>query len=340
MIVSVVGKPWVGVSAAHRGLLTRIETVALADAEVLITGPSGVGKENYARHVHDASRRARGEFVAVNCGSIPDELFENELFGHVGGAFTGARPTSEGLVASAEGGTLFLDELDTLSQRNQIKLLRFIQDKQYRRLGEARPRRANVRIVAATNANLVEAVHAGRFREDLLFRIRVIPIEVPALRERPEDIDVLFEAYASWYANVYELARIVMLDAAMTKIRNYAWPGNIRELENCVHYLTCLRLTRAVDPADLPLLTSLSVATPPPPSSLTTPGTLPTNLNEAKSELVNGFEASVVRLALDEHSGNITHAARAVGKPRRAFFELMRRHGIRARSSSSRSLKS
>ncbi len=321
-----------GVSEAHRGLLERIETIAVTDAEVLITGPSGVGKEHYARHVHDASRRARAEFVPVNCGSIPDELFENEVFGHVGGAFTGARPQSDGLVAAAEGGTLFLDELDTLSQRNQVKLLRFVQDKQYRRLGDSRARKANLRIVAATNTDLVNAVHAGRFREDLLFRIRVVPIEVPPLCERPDDVDAIFNAYATWYAALYEVARIVMLDTAMAVIRTYAWPGNIRELENCVHYLTCLRLSRPVDPADLRLLAA-KAPSPRSVSATETNGTaLPTDLTRAKTALMNDYESNIVRLALDEHRGNITHAARAVGKPRRAFFELMRRHGIRARN--------
>jgi len=321
-------KPWVGVSDAHRHLLTRIETISVTDAEVLITGPSGVGKEHYARHVHETSRRARAEFVPVNCGSIPDELFENELFGHVGGAFTGARLHSDGLIAAAEGGTLFLDELDALSQRNQTKLLRFIQEKEYRRLGDARARKANLRIVAATNADLVDAVRAGRFREDLLFRIRVIPIEVPPLCDRTDDIIEIFEAYATWYAELYGVARIVMLDSAMALIRSYPWPGNIRELENCVHYLTCLHLTRPVDPADLPLL----AAQRQPAAAALPAGSLPTDLGRAKIALVNGYEAGVVRLALEQYSGNITHAARAVGKPRRAFFELMRRHGIRARS--------
>jgi len=315
-------KPWVGVSVAHRRLVERIETIAVTDGEVLITGPSGVGKEYYARHVHDSSRRAGRPFVAVNCGSIPEELFENELFGHVSGAFTGARPRSDGLAAAAEGGTLFLDEIDTLSSRNQVKLLRFVQEKQYRRLGESRSVRADLRIVAATNANLIDAMRQGRFREDLLFRIRVIPLEVLPLCDRPDDIDAILNAYADWYAALYELPRIQLSPSALEAIHHYHWPGNVRELENCVHYLTCLRLTRPVDPSDLALLEQTR------PSAR---GVLPSNFHRAKTAVVNDFEQAVVREALDASDGNIAQAARMVGKPRRAFFELMRRHKIPAR---------
>jgi len=312
-------RPWVGVSAAHRQIVERIETIAATDAEVLITGPSGVGKELYARHVHDSSRRVSQPFVAVNCGAIPDDLFENELFGHVGGAFTGARPKSDGLVAAATGGTLFFDEIDTLTLRNQVKLLRFIQDKQYRRLGEARTMRADIRIVAATNANLVDQVKRGSFREDLLFRIRVVPIDVPSLAERPDDVDAIFNAHADWYAEEYGLPRVVMKPEAVTALHRYHWPGNVRELENCARYLTCLQLTRPVDPADLLLLE--------PPRNGN--GALPGNFQRAKAALVKEFEEATIREALDASGGNIAQAARAVGKPRRAFFELMRRHSIR-----------
>jgi len=321
-----VKKPWVGVSAAHHQLVARIETVAVTDAEVLITGPSGVGKEYYARHVHDSSRRANRPFVAVNCGSIPDELFENELFGHVSGAFTGARPRSDGLVAAAEGGTLFLDEIDTLSVRNQVKLLRFVQEKQYRRLGESRTLRANVRIITATNTDLVAAMRDGRFREDLLFRIRVIPLEVPPLWERPDDIDAIFNAYADWYAAQYKLPRIHLSDRAWRLVHEYRWPGNVRELENCVHYLTCLRLDREVDPADLTLLETTRAS-----ATSTRRGTIPSNFKRAKAAVVNEFEQTMIRDALEAADGNIARAAQSVGKPRRAFFELMRRHKISAR---------
>src|SRR5712691_8932725 len=198
----------VGSSAVHQRLLERLAKFALTDAEILITGPTGVGKELYAKFVHRASPRMKGAFVPVNCGAIPDTLLENELFGHVGGAFTGAQPNSEGLVAAAEQGTLFLDEVDTLSLPGQVKLLRFIQEKEYRRLGESRTRRANVRVIAAANSDLLLEVRAGRFREDLFFRLRVIPIEVPPLWKRYEDILPLVMEYTRHYAEIYNLPEV------------------------------------------------------------------------------------------------------------------------------------
>src|SRR5215813_14277654 len=197
--------PLIGCSEAHCQLLDRLAKVAGTDAEILISGPSGVGKELYARYAHNCSPRGKAAFVPVNCGALPPELVENELFGHVGGAFTGARPHGEGLVAAAESGALFLDEVDSLALIAQVKLLRFLQEKEYRRLGETRLRRANLRIIAATNTDLLAAVREGWFREDLFFRLRVVPIEVPSLQERPCDIPLLLGAYVTRYAEVYNL---------------------------------------------------------------------------------------------------------------------------------------
>ncbi|HVK56637.1 MAG TPA: sigma-54 dependent transcriptional regulator, partial [Burkholderiales bacterium] len=244
----------IGQSAAHLRLLAMLEKVSPIDAEVLISGPTGVGKELYARHIHQNGPRHAARFVAVNCGAFPTELFENELFGHIGGAFTGARPRSEGLIAEAEKGTLFLDEVDSLSWPCQIKLLRFIQEKEYRRLGETTLRHANIRIVAATNANLFEATQSGRFREDLFFRLRVVPVEVPPLNQRPEDIPLLLEAFIAHYSSVYRLPKLHLSDEAFSCLLAYQWPGNVRELENCVKCLTCLQLSSPLRAKDLPLL--------------------------------------------------------------------------------------
>jgi two-component system, NtrC family, response regulator GlrR len=312
----------VGSSAVHRTLLERLAKFALTDAEILITGPTGVGKELYAQYTHRQSPRAKAAFVAVNCGAIPDSLLENELFGHVGGAFTGARPQSEGLVAAAEGGTLFLDEVETLSAAGQVKFLRFIQEREYRRLGEPRLRRANVRFIAATNADLLAAVQAGRFRQDLFFRLRVIPIEVPALAKRPQDIPPLIDEYVEYYAELYGLAPITLSNAALERLRTYSWPGNVRELENCVQYLTCLQLSQAVQPADLPLLS--------PEEANQSAADATQSFQKAKQELVSLFERDYLEDALRRSGGNIAEAARASGKARRAFFELMRKHGVRA----------
>jgi DNA-binding NtrC family response regulator len=303
---------------------------ACSDAEILITGPTGVGKELYARYVHRQSPRAQYAFVPVNCGAIPDSLLENELFGHVGGAFTGALPKSEGLATSAEGGTLFLDEIDSLTLPGQVKLLRFIQEKEYRRLGESRTRKANVRFIAATNVDLVSAVHAGRFREDLFFRLRVIPIEVPALWKRPEDIRPIFEEYMQHYAELYSLPLVALSDTAWERVQSYSWPGNVRELENCVQYLTCLQLEHLVRSNELPLLSTEEEESTVP----ATPEHVNASFQQSKRELVNLFEREYLEDALRKSKGNIAEAARASGKARRAFFELMRKHGVKALQSS------
>lgn len=315
----------IGNSSAHRRLLALAASAAATDAEVLIVGPSGVGKELYARLVHEQSARARHPMIPVNCGALPAELFENELFGHVSGAFTGARAHSTGLVAEAEHGTLFLDEVDTLPLANQVKLLRLIQQKEYRVLGEPRPRKADVRIIAATNANLLSEVKAGRFRMDLFFRLRVLPLEVPALKERPEDIPVLFEHFLHRYSAEYGKAPVRLTKRALEYLLSYEWPGNIRELENCVRYLLCTHEGSTVDVKDLPLLLEPcepSLAQEPLASLTQEP------LKTAKQRLVSAFERAYVEGKLSEHGGNVAAAARSSGKHRRAFFELMRRYGL------------
>lgn len=328
-------KPWVGCSVAHRRIVETIRRLAPTDLEILITGPSGVGKERYARYAHDASKRAGSPFVAVNCGAIPAELIENELFGHVGGAFTGARSDAEGLVAEAESGTLFLDEVDALSQRNQVVLLRFLQEKEYRRLGEPRVRRADVRIVAATNCDLGTATREGRFRNDLLFRLRVASIEIPALRARPEDIVVLFEQYGAYYAEQYELPHIRVSAAVKASIQGYGWPGNIRELENCVRYLTCMQLDRELQVGDLPFMTGTHSHRSKEANDNTNGHVNGTgqslNFRAVKAAALEELERALIVQALEQTNGNITHAARAIGKPRRTFFELMRKYQISAR---------
>jgi DNA-binding NtrC family response regulator len=318
----------VGTSAAHSQLLEKLRKVAPTDVEVLISGATGTGKELYANYIHQNSARAKASFVPINCGALPTELFENELFGHVGGAFTGARPQSQGLVTEAEGGTLFLDEIDSLPLACQVKLLRFLQDKEYRRLGESRLRRANVRIIAATNADLLSAVRAKRFREDLFFRIRVVPAEVPSLAERSEDIPLLVDAFIERCSRSYKLPPIVFASCTIERLTSYAWPGNVRELENCVRYLVCLQLDRPIEPDDLPLLDEEAEDDVTQSEPLATTGTL----NAMKRDLIDGFERAYLESALRSCGGNIAAAARASGKPRRAFFELMRKRGVAAHS--------
>ncbi|MDQ3819309.1 MAG: sigma-54 dependent transcriptional regulator, partial [Acidobacteriota bacterium] len=308
----------IGRSAAHKYLLEKLSKIAPTEVEVLIQGESGTGKELYARYIHHNSMRCKAAFVPVNCGALPSELLENELFGHVGGAFTGARPQSEGLVAEAEHGTLFLDEVDSLSTLSQVKLLRFLQEKEYRRLGETRTRRANVRVIAATNIDLLAAMREGRFREDLFFRLRVVPVKVSPLRERAEDIPLLLSEYVIYYSETYRLPKIVFSDSARHRLETYHWPGNVRELENCVKYLTCLQLNRIIEPQDLVLLEAddgQEVAWPGQTTSSERP------FRDAKRELVERFERAYLEDALRRSNGNIAKAARASAKPRRSFFE-------------------
>jgi len=312
----------IGISTAHSNLIARIRQIAVFDAEVLMTGETGVGKEVYARLIHASSGRFQKPFVPVNCGGLPGDLFENELFGHNANAYTGARSDSDGLVAAAEGGTLFLDEVDSLAMSSQVKLLRFVQFHEYRRLGETRLRKSNARVIAATNQEISKAVLEGRFREDLFYRLRVIPIEVPPLRNRKDDIEAFVDAFSKSYSASYGVEPIILSRSARIALRDYAWPGNVRELENCMRYLTCLGLRRSIEPEDLPFASHESS------SPQLTPALLALPLRQAKKQLIREFEQEYLKRALSENGGNVSRAARASGKNRRAFFELMRQHGL------------
>jgi DNA-binding NtrC family response regulator len=315
----------VGCSKSHKEIVDRLTRVAPTNAEVLLIGPSGVGKELYANHVHIHSHRRAKAFVPVNCGGLSEDLLENTLFGHVGGAFTGAKPLSEGLVSDAHGGTLFLDEVDSLSLLCQTKLLRFLQDQKYRRLGEGRLRQADVRIIAATNTDLERAVGEGRFRKDLFFRLRVFPVEIPALCHRPEDIPELIALFRARSAAAYDLPAADLSPAIMECMQRYEWPGNVRELENCVAYLTCLQLGRPIEPQDLPFLSQLRDTTA---EYVQQPAVHDNGLQDSKNRLVAEFERQYIERALRTTNGNISAAARMSGKNRRALFELIRKHEI------------
>ena len=310
-----------GVSAAHQALLALIDRVARSNVELLISGETGVGKEQYARYTHEQSPRRNKPFVPVNCGSIPADLFENELFGHIGGAFTGARPKTAGLVAAAQGGTLFFDEVDALAPANQVKLLRLLQEKEYRPLGDAKAQGADVRVLSATNRDLVQASRAGHFRDDLLFRLRVVPIQILPLRERPDDVLPIIDAFVPWYAAEYEVDAISFTDEARERLAHYAWPGNIREVENLVRNLTCVQPGELIAADRLPLLEQHVNGKKP-------NGKPNGTLRTLKSTIVADFERQYIEQALSSTNGNITQAARNAGKPRRAFFELMRKYGF------------
>lgn len=221
-------------------VIARVDLVAPTEASVLITGETGVGKEEVARRLHAHSARAEMPFVAVNCAAIPETLLESELFGHERGAFTGAHQRRIGKFEEAHGGTLFLDEIAELDPRLQAKLLRALQTREIDRVGGARPVRVDVRIIAATNRSLTDAVRAGRFRDDLFYRLNVVPIEVPPLRARPKDIDALADYFLKRHAARYGRGAKRFSDAAKRAMRAANWPGNARELDNAVHRATLL----------------------------------------------------------------------------------------------------
>jgi DNA-binding NtrC family response regulator len=227
-------------------LLDRAAQVARAEASVLITGESGTGKEVLARHIHAASRRARGPFVALNCAALPETLLESELFGHEKGAFSGAVAARKGKFEQADGGTLLLDELGEMDLRLQAKLLRAIQEREVDRLGGTQPVRVDVRILAATNRDLPAEVRAGRFREDLYFRLNVVQLRIPPLRERPGDILPLARHFARRYAEANGLPDRALAPIAESALLNHAWPGNVRELENAIHRAVLLAEGREI----------------------------------------------------------------------------------------------
>ncbi len=239
-------------STAYRQVLDLATRAAHYDSSVLITGESGSGKEVLARHIHHTSPRARGPFVAVNCGALPATLLESELFGHQAGAFTGALHDRSGLFEEGNGGTVFLDEIGDVSADMQTKLLRVLQEREIIRIGENKPRKVDIRVIAATNKNLKQAVRSGQFREDLYYRLGVIEIEVPPLRDRPEDIVPLARHLVEKTAARLHIARLRLDSTAIDCLTSYPWPGNVRELENAIERAAVFCKGGVIRPEDLP----------------------------------------------------------------------------------------
>ncbi|HSF07341.1 MAG TPA: sigma-54 dependent transcriptional regulator [Methylomirabilota bacterium] len=242
----------IGNSAAFRRVITLVEQVADSTATVLIQGESGTGKELVARAVHECSPRRNGPFVAVNCAALPETLLESELFGYERGAFTGAAGRKEGRFEMADGGTLFLDEVADLSLVTQPKILRVLQEGEFERLGGTRTIRVDVRVVAATNQDLPQMVREKRFREDLYYRLNVITVNVPTLRERPEDIGLLASHFLRVYAAKNNRRLEGFTDEALRRLEGYSWPGNVRQLENVIERTVVLARDRLIDARDLP----------------------------------------------------------------------------------------
>src|SRR3954466_8591047 len=241
----------VGHSEAIRNIEADIDCAARADAKVLITGETGVGKEVVARLIHERSARAKGPLVTVNCAGVPDSLLESELFGHVRGSFTGAYRDKPGLLEMAQNGTVFLDEVGEMSMRMQVVLLRFLESGEIQRIGADRAHtRVNVRLITATNRNLQAQIEAGLFREDLYFRLNVIRLSIPPLRERVGDIPLLIEHYLESYSQMHRVPMLRLSQAAMDVLVGYRWPGNIRELKNVVERIVLKAPGPVIEPGD------------------------------------------------------------------------------------------
>jgi DNA-binding NtrC family response regulator len=308
----------VGGSPAMRRVYEVIRQVATSTATVLITGESGTGKELVARAIHRQGPRADRPFVAVNCGALPSELLESELFGHERGAFTGAHAKKLGKFEVAHGGTLFLDEVGTLRLDLQPKLLRAIQSREVERLGGTRSTRVDVRFIAATNAELRQAVVEGRFREDLYYRLNVLPIAVPPLRDRREDIVLLARHFLAKYARQFGKPVTQISPGALTLLQQYQWPGNVRELENIIQRSVALSSDRMVQLDDIPFDLALG------PGRNTWDDRL--TFREARQE----FERQLILRALDRAGGNQTEAARRLGLHRNTLVTKVAQLGLKA----------
>ena len=300
--------------------------MARCDAAVLIEGETGTGKEMAARAVHYLSDRRDRPFIPVNCGAVPDNLFESELFGHVRGAFTDAKEAQPGLIALAEGGTLFLDEVDGLSAKGQVALLRFLQDQQYRPLGGRELKRANVRLLAAANADLTDLVGQGRFRQDLLFRLRVLSIALPPLRARGGDIELLAEHFLEQLRERYHQPHKRFAPELMRWLSVQSWPGNVRELESIVHREFVLAegdtvVLRAV-------LGGIGERRASVVDRRRASATAAVGLKEYKARAVAELERNYLLRLISECGGNVSQAARRVGKERRALGKLLKKYGI------------
>jgi DNA-binding NtrC family response regulator len=341
----------VGASPRFRKVVTQIHRMASIDATVLIAGETGTGKEVAARAIHYLSERAHKPFVPVNCGALAESLVESELFGHERGAFTDAKTASVGLIGQAAGGTIFLDEIDALTPKAQAALLRFLQDRTYRRVGGGGLLQVDVRVLVASNADLDEMARERRFRQDLLYRLRVLSLRMPALRERPGDGVLLAHGVLKRLSHQYRTQARHLHAEGEDFIRRYAWPGNVRELENVIHreFLMCddeaLRLREAreelmpddiataasvlgtgsaTEPASMPA--DMPVAVPAPMQAASEASCAP--FKDAKAKAVAEFERTYVREMLARAGGNISQAARLSNQERSAFGKLVRKYRL------------
>jgi two-component system, NtrC family, nitrogen regulation response regulator NtrX len=313
-------EPLLGTSAPMQRLKVELKTAAAADSRILILGENGTGKELVARQVHRLSRRAQGPFVEVNCAAIPEELIESELFGHVKGAFTGAAADRSGRFEQADGGTLFLDEIADMSVKTQAKVLRALQEQRFERVGGAAPIRVDVRVLAATNKDLEGEIRQNRFREDLYFRLAVIPLKVPPLRERREDVPALVEHFIALFASELGRRPKRVAPEAMARLSEYSWPGNVRELRNLVERMMIMAPGETIGLRDLPPAVREEGVDR---SRGVWDGDYP-SLRAARI----AFEKHFIERKLAELDGNVSRTAQVLGLERSNLYRKMRAYGI------------
>ena len=307
-----------GRSKVVQELHEKIDKISLCDVNVLISGESGTGKELAARAIHYLSRRAGKPFIPVNCSAIPENLFENELFGHVKGAFTDAGLPQVGLVNEAEGGTLFLDEIGAVSPFIQVKLLRLLQEREYKPLGDPKLRRANIWIIAATNRDIQTLVKEGKFRDDLFYRLNVVSLYTPPLRERREDIPILVRHFINKYSKELNKPIKEVSDDTMKALIAYSWPGNVREVENKIQQMIVM--------SSGPVLSLESTQSH--LNELNSKESKLEYLNVAKRKVIASFEKSYLIQLLKEHKGNVASAARRAGKNRTSLWNLIKKYNL------------
>jgi len=311
----------VGESALFQAQVDKIPFFADVDAPVLLQGETGTGKEVFARAIHYSSARREHAFIPINCAALPDQLFENELFGHARGAYTSAAHEQAGLVLEAEGGTLFLDEVDALNPYAQAKLLRFVQYREYRPLGCSRTKLANVRILAASNVDLRQAVANRQFREDLFHRLNVLSLVVPPLRNRADDIPLLAQRFLQRFQRADGQGPRRFSDEAMQKLLVHAWPGNVRELESTVQRAVVMCASATIQARDIECAVDQQKNV-----------SLTGSLRAVKTSATMDAERAYLVKTLVTFRGNVTHAAKAAGKERRSFQRLLRKYGLHRES--------
>ncbi|MDO9270823.1 MAG: sigma-54 dependent transcriptional regulator [Methylobacter sp.] len=310
----------IGQSPALDSLIRSARIVAATDVTVLLKGETGTGKEVLATAIQQASARANKAFITLNCAALPESLIESELFGHKKGSFTGASADKQGLLQAADGGTLFLDEINSLPLSIQAKLLRFLESGECLAVGEVKPYKVDVRVISATNADLHKQIETGQFRSDLYFRLNVVPLELPPLAQRTEDIESLIKHFLALFENAHTLTAPKFSKQALKTLKAYPWPGNIRELRNLCERLSILLAGRVIEPENLPseFTTKYTGNTP-----ATTDFTLPENGLQ-----LDTLEANLIHQALNRTKGNRSKSAKLLGISRDTLLYRMQKHGF------------